>query len=79
MATPHRLDHYEVIWTKPQHGGLFFHFNRFRYSGSYAHTKGENGELRAWVGRCLDNLFALGVGGVGEGGVVGGRGRMRGR
>lgn len=30
LASPHRLNHYYVVWTKPETGGTIRHFNRFR-------------------------------------------------
>ncbi len=32
LASPHRLNHYWVVWTKPETGGTFRHFNRFRHT-----------------------------------------------
>jgi hypothetical protein len=58
VATPHRIDHYWVVWTKPAHGGLFYHFNRFRYSGDGI-SKGVSNVLRNFTLRALHNLFSL--------------------
>jgi len=31
LTTPHRLQNYNSIWTKIDNGGLFYHFDGFRY------------------------------------------------
>lgn len=32
LASPHRLNHYYVVWTNPATGGSIRHFNRFRHT-----------------------------------------------
>ena len=58
VSSPHRINHYWVVWTKPSHGGLFYHFNRFRYSGE-GFAKGETILLKTFTLRALRNLFSL--------------------
>lgn len=31
LTTPHRLQNYFAIWTNPNNGGLFYHYDGFRY------------------------------------------------
>jgi len=74
VATPHRIDHYWVTWTKPTHGGLMYHFNRFRYSNQHnpvhfvndkpaggPYAQGRSNVLRNYTLRALNNVLSLPV------------------
>lgn len=45
LPSPHRLNHYEVVWGGHD-DGLFFHFNQFRYSDTYSKGRAVNENLK---------------------------------
>jgi hypothetical protein len=61
LTTPHRYNDYNTVWATSNHGGLFKHFNGFRYSKQInpSFSRGVDTSLRDFVLCVVESVFNL--------------------
>ena len=61
LTTPHRYNDYNSVWATSSHGGLFKHFNGFRYSTQLnpSFARGVDNSLRDFVAQVIESVYNM--------------------